>query len=363
MATRKVSDKLLHIDAALDGQSEVTAPRSRALQLSDLRFLPATLPEVNLPEIDLSSLFLGKTISAPFMVSPMTGGLKRAGDLNRRMAAAAEAVGIPFGVGSQRVALEVSERAVDFKVRDVAPTIPIFANLGAIQLVKGYGPDDAWRAVEMIEADALYLHLNAMQEVVQEGGDTSWKGVFDAIAEVCETFDRRGRCPVFVREVGFGIPTDHARRLTDIGVSGFDCAGVGGTSWTLVEGRVAEGEQARTLGRTFADWGLTTAESIIQVRHATADLPIVASGGIRTGLDVAKCLALGANVAGMASPVLRAAVEGDEAVVAFLRTVTAEIRAVLFGVGAENLAAFKAQSRLMLGGTGVDASLVAGRTD
>ena len=347
MSTRKLSDKLQHIDAALDGKSEAAPIARSALTLADLRFIPATLPEVDLHKVDTSLEFLGKRISAPVMVSPMTGGLKRAGDLNRRMAAAAEAVNIPFGVGSQRVALEVSERAQDFKVRDVAPTIPLFANLGAIQLVKGYGPDDAWRAVEMIEADALYLHLNAMQEVVQEGGDTSWTGVFKGIAHVCETFRKRGGCPVFVREVGFGIPEDHARRLVEIGVDGFDCAGVGGTSWTLVEGRVAQGTQARTLGTTFADWGLTTAESILEVRRASSELPLVASGGIRTGLDVAKCVALGATVAGMASPVLRAATDGDDAVVGFLNTVIAEVRATLFGVGAGDLSAFRKDSRLM----------------
>ncbi|MEO1334212.1 MAG: type 2 isopentenyl-diphosphate Delta-isomerase [Myxococcota bacterium] len=351
MAIRKLSDKIRHIDAALDGKSEVAATIAPALRLADLRFLPATLPEVDLQNIDMKLTFLGKTISAPVMVAPMTGGLKQAGDINRRMAAAAEAVGIPFGVGSQRVALEVAERAIDFKVRDVAPTIPLFANLGAIQLVKGYGPDDALRAVEMIEADALYLHLNAMQEVVQEGGDTAWTGVLSAIEKVCTSFKQRGACPVFVREVGFGIPEDFARRLLEAGVDGFDCAGVGGTSWTLVEGRVAEGARARTLGQTFADWGLTTAESITQVRRATNDLPIVASGGIRTGLDVAKCVALGATIAGMASPVLRAAIEGDEAVVDFLETVLAEIRATLFGVGAPHLEAFRKDSRLMAFGS------------
>ena len=347
MATRKLSDKLLHIDAALDGKSEVQTASPSALTFNNLRFLPATLPEVDLETIDLTVTFLGKRIAGPLMVSPMTGGLKRGGDLNRRMAAAAEAVGIPFGVGSQRVALEVTERAEDFKVRDVAPTIPLFANLGAIQLVKGYGPDDAQRAVDMIEADALYLHLNAMQEAVQEGGDTGWKGVYRAVETLCSDFTRRGACPVFVREVGFGIAADHAQRLIDAGVQGFDCAGVGGTSWTLVEGRVAGGSEAQTLGQTFADWGLTTPESVLEVRKASRTLPLVASGGIRSGLDVAKCIALGATVAGMASPVLRAAVKSEEAVVDFLQTVFAEIRATLFGVGAADLPAFRKNSRLI----------------
>ncbi len=261
------------------------------------------------------------------------------------MAAAAEAVGIPFGVGSQRVALEVESRAKDFKVRDVAPTIPLFANLGAIQLVKGYDASHAQRAVEMIEADALYLHLNAMQEVVQEGGDTNWKGVLSAIEEVCNAFARSNGVPVFAREVGFGIPEGQARRLVDAGVSGIDCAGGGGTSWTLVEGRVAASDRHHAMGRTFASWGLTTPESIVEVRRATLDLPLIASGGVRSGLEVAKSLALGATLAGMASPVLRAAVEGDEAVVAFLETTIMEIRAALFGVGARTPEALRAQPR------------------
>lgn len=346
MALRRLEDKLAHIDAALDGGSEVPAEaRQGALTFDRIRFSPVTLPEIDLGEVDLSIRFLNKQISAPLMVSPMTGGLQKGGDLNRRMAAAAEAVGIPFGVGSQRVALEVESRAKDFKVRDVAPTIPLFANLGAIQLVKGYDASHAQRAVEMIEADALYLHLNAMQEVVQEGGDTNWRGVLEAIEEVCTAFTKSNGVPVFAREVGFGIPKDQAQKLIDAGVSGIDCSGGGGTSWTLVEGRVASSDRHHVLGRTFASWGLTTPESIVEVRRAAKDLPVIASGGIRSGLDAAKSLALGATIAGMASPVLRAAVDGEEAVIAFLETTIMEIRATLFGVGARDPQELRANPR------------------
>lgn len=344
---RRLNDKLLHIDAALDGGSEVAGRRSGALLLDHIRFRPRALPEVNLADVDVSLTFLGKKIAAPFMVSPMTGGLERGGDLNRRMARAAEAVQIPFGVGSQRVALEVPARAKDFELRDVAPTIPLFANLGAVQLVKGYGPKEAARAVEMIQADALYLHLNAMQEVVQEGGDTDWRGVLKGIEKVCTYFDKHGLPPVFAREVGFGLPTDDAKRLLDAGVQGLDCAGGGGTSWTLVEGRVANEPMAQTMGDTFAAWGLTTPEAILEARAASKRVPIVASGGVRTGLDVARCVALGATIAGMASPVLRAAAESEEAVERFLRTVIAEIRGTLFGVGAKNLKAFRKKPRVV----------------
>ena len=349
MALRRLEDKLAHIDAALDGESEVRAEaRFGALTFDQLRFVPRTLPELDYGQVDTSMSFLGKRIRAPLMVAPMTGGLKRGGDLNRRMAQAAEAVQIPFGVGSQRVALEVPDRAKDFRVRDVAPTIPLFANLGAVQLVKGYNVDHARRAVEMIEADALYLHMNAMQEVVQEGGDTNWSGVLRAIETLCAGFENSG-VPVFAREVGFGIPEDEARRLIEAGITGLDCAGGGGTSWTLVEGRVATSERHHLLGRTFASWGLSTPESIVAVRRASSSVTLIASGGVRTGLDVAKAVALGADVAGMASPVLRAAVDGEDAVVSFLETTILEIRAALFGVGAADLASLQRDPRLLGG--------------
>ncbi|MEO1229655.1 MAG: type 2 isopentenyl-diphosphate Delta-isomerase [Myxococcota bacterium] len=345
---RRLSDKLAHIDAALDGGSEVPgARRPGALTLEQIRLRPAALPECDLDEVDTSTSFLGKRISAPVMVSPMTGGLQRGGDLNRRMARAAEEAQIPFGVGSQRVALEVETRAKDFQVRDVAPTIPLIANLGAVQLVKGYGADHALRAVEMIEADGLYLHLNAMQEVVQEGGDTQWTGVLRAIEGVCLELARRApQVPVFAREVGFGLPREDVRRLIEAGVAGVDCAGGGGTSWSLVEGRVAEAEAFRQLGDVFADWGLTTPEAVLEVRSVAPSLTLVASGGVRTGLDVVRLLALGADVAGMASPILRAAADSEEACRAFVGSVLQQIRAAFFGVGARDLASFRSRPRL-----------------
>jgi len=344
---RRVSDKLRHIEATLDGGSEVSAGRADALTWSTFRFLPRALPEVNLGDIDLRGELCGKSIGAPLMISPMTGGIERGGDLNRRMAAAAEAFRLPFGVGSQRVALEVDARAKDFKVRDVAPTTLLFANLGAIQLTKGYDADDALRAVEMIEADALYLHLNAMQEVVQDGGDVAWRGVLPAIERVCSAFAQKApHVPVFAREVGFGLAGDEAQALIDAGVRGLDCAGAGGTSWTLVEGRVSEDPHHRALGEVFAAWGLTTPETILEVRRVAPDVPLVASGGVRSGLQAAVAVALGATVAGMASPVLRAAAESEAAVHAFLETVLAEMRAVLFGVGARDLESFRASPRL-----------------
>ncbi|MCB9655260.1 MAG: type 2 isopentenyl-diphosphate Delta-isomerase [Deltaproteobacteria bacterium] len=346
---RRLSSKQQHIDAALDGGSEVPviAGPANELGFSALRFVPMTLPEINYASIDTSLKFLGKTISAPFMIAPMTGGLKRGGELNKIMATSAEALQIPFGVGSQRVALEVGRRARDFQVRRFAPTIPIFANLGAIQLVRGYSADDAQRAVDMVEGDALFLHMNAMQEVIQEDGDTDWRGVLRAIASLCASFKKRGGVPVFVREVGFGVPVDQARRLIDAGVQGIDCAGRGGTSWTLLEGRVATSSCHQSLGSMFSAWGLTTPESILSVRKVSKRIPVIASGGIRSGLDVAKAVALGATLASMGAPVIRAAAEGgSRAVTSLLETTQKALKVAMFGVGAASLAAFRKHPRL-----------------
>lgn len=344
---RRIEDKLAHIEATLGGAAEVSEGRPGGLTWADLRFLPRALPEVNLHEVDTSSRLLGKEIAAPFMISPMTGGIAEAGELNRRMAGAAQTLGIPFGVGSQRVALEDGTREGAFEVRSVAPTIPIFANLGAIQLTKGYGIDHARRAIDMIEADGIYLHLNAMQEVVQEGGDVQWSGVLSAIERLCDQMSRSpSPVPVWAREVGFGLTGEDTRRLLDAGISGLDCAGGGGTSWTRVEGLVAKSDKHQRLGQVFAAWGLTTPESIREVRSVAPGVPLAASGGIRSGLDVAKCVGLGADLAGLASPVLQAAQRSREAVVEFLQMVLDEFRATLFGVGARNLAAFRERPRL-----------------
>lgn len=349
MALREPSAKLKHLDAACAPQAQARLPRG-ALDLRALRFRPRSLPELRLCEVDLSQPLLGRTLKAPLMIAPMTGGAARAGALNRMMAAAAEAHGLAFGLGSQRVGLEDPARAADFQVRDVAPSVPIFSNLGAVQMVKGFSPEDAARAVELAEADALFLHINPMQEVIQAGGDTEWAGVLAAIERLCAFFAARGLVPVFAREVGFGLPRDEALRLARAGVSGFDCAGQGGTSWSRIEGLVDADPARQAMSETFADWGLSTAESILEVRAACPEHPLIATGGLRSGLDVAKAIALGATLGAMAAPVLWAALEGEEALDAFLGRVTQELRAVLFGVGAGDVARFRAEPRLLLPG-------------
>jgi len=304
-----------------------------ATGLERYRFTHQALPELNLEEIDLRVGLFGKTLGAPILISSMTGGTGQAGQINRRLAAAAQETGVAMGLGSQRAALEHPETQATFQVRDVAPDILLFANLGAIQLNYGYGVEHCRRAVEMVAADALILHLNPLQEAVQPEGDTRFLGLIEKIAAVCKNLP----VPVIVKEVGWGISGQAARLLVEAGVSAIDVAGAGGTSWTQVEmHRAASDSQAR-LAAAFVDWGIPTAESILQVRRACPKIPIFASGGVRTGLDIAKSIALGAVLGGMAGPFLKAASLSTGAVVQAILEVRREIQVTMFAAGAGNL--------------------------
>ena len=310
--------------------------------LERFRFVHQALPELALPEVDPSVYLFGKRVTAPILVSSMTGGTAEAEQINRNLAAAAEAQGLAMGVGSQRAGLERAGSAATFRVRDLAPSILLFANLGAVQLNYGYSVDQCRRAMEMIEADALILHLNPLQEVVQAEGDLDWRGLLGQIELVCTQLGK----PVIIKEVGWGISESVARRLIEAGVSAIDVAGAGGTSWSQVEMHRAPTERLRRLAGAFADWGIPTAESLIAVRKARTDLAqpqvtIFASGGIRTGQDVAKCAALGADLVGLASPFLKRAVESAEAVCAEMELLSAELRIAMFCSGAATIAALR----------------------
>lgn len=344
-AHRDPEAKRAHIDVVRSGRAE-TPQSGLGLQFRDLHFVPKALPEISLEAVDLRTTLLQKPISAPIMIAPMTGGIDDAGALNRLMAEVAETLGIPFGLGSQRVALEDPARAKSFQVRAVAPTIPLFANLGAVQLVRGLGPEDAERAVTMVEADALFLHLNAMQEALQPNGDTDWRGVLRQIERVVSHFEARGLGPVWVREVGFGLDADTTRRLLAAGVAGIDAGGQGGTSWTRVEAELLTDPAAQEVAAVFADWGLSTPETIAQVRSVDRGIPLIATGGVRSGLDAAKAVALGAGCVGIAGPVLRAALQGPDTLGAFLRSVMGGMRRAMFGVGAGNVEQLLDCSRL-----------------
>lgn len=301
--------------------------------LERYRFIHQALPELNLDEIDLSTTLLGKRLRAPLLISSMTGGTEMARTINRNLAQAAQAAGIAMGLGSQRAAIENPALASTYQVRDLAPDILLFANLGAVQLNYGYGVDQCRRAVEMVEADALILHLNALQEAVQPGGDGNWKGLLRRIEAVCRALP----VPVVVKEVGWGLSERVARQLAEAGVAALDVAGAGGTSWSEVEARRAPTELHRRVASAFADWGLPTAETLLMARRGAPNLPIIASGGLRDGIDVAKCIALGAAAAGMAGPFLKAAAVSTEAVSEAITEITRVLRIAMFCAGAGSI--------------------------
>ncbi len=301
--------------------------------LERYRFVHEALPELNLARIDTTLSLFGKTMKAPILISSMTGGTRHAGDLNRRLAEAAQECGIAMGVGSQRAALEHPEQADSFKVRAAAPDILLFANIGAVQFNYGYGLDECRRAVEMIEADALYLHLNAIQEAVQPGGDTDFSGLAKKIEQVCAKLE----VPVIAKEVGWGISGRTAKILAECGVQAIDVAGAGGTSWSQVEMYRAPDEFTRNLAASFVGWGIPTAESIRQVRAAVPEITVFASGGLKDGLDIAKALALGAALGGMAGPFLKAAAINTDNVVETIRLTQRQIEIAMFACGAGSL--------------------------
>lgn len=301
--------------------------------LERYRFTHCCLPEINRNEISLSTAFLGKQLAAPLLISSMTGGTDLAGIINHRLAEVAQHYKIAMGVGSQRVAVEHPQVASTFAVRSHAPDILLFANLGAVQLNYDYGLDECRRVVDILAADALILHLNPLQECIQPRGDTNFRGLLDKIEKLCSKLP----VPVIAKEVGNGISAVMAAKLLAAGVTAIDVAGAGGTSWAKVESERAENAKQRRLGMLFADWGIPTAECITSIRATMPQVPLIASGGLRHGLDIAKAIALGANIAGSALPFLQAASESEAALYALVDILIAEITTVLFCTGNSNL--------------------------
>ncbi|HEY9903847.1 MAG TPA: type 2 isopentenyl-diphosphate Delta-isomerase [Candidatus Sericytochromatia bacterium] len=310
--------------------------------LERYRFTHCCLPELNRSEIDLSTTFLRKLLGAPLLISSMTGGTQEAKTINFRLAEVAQHYKLAMGVGSQRVAVENPQVADTFAVRSLAPDILLFANLGAVQLNYSYGLDECRRVVDLCQADALILHLNPLQECIQPKGDTNFKGLIDKISILCSKLP----VPVIAKEVGNGISAAMAQKLLDAGVSAIDVAGAGGTSWAKVESERALNVQQRRLGLTFADWGLPTAECITSIRAFAPDIPLIASGGLRNGMDVAKAIALGADISGLAWPFLQAAAESVDAVDALVQLLIAEMTTVLFCTGNVTLSQLKCSHAL-----------------
>lgn len=273
----------------------------------------------------------------------MTGGTAAAGEINRRLACVAQKFGLALALGSVRAAIEDPRLAATFRVRRWSPDVFLLCNLGAVQLNYGYGRDECTRAVEMTEADALVLHLNPLQEAFQPAGNTRFSGLLRAI----ETIVGDVPVPVVVKEVGWGISGDAARRLVDCGVAAIDVAGAGGTSWSEIEGlRMAPDDVRRKVAEDFRDWGIPTAEAIRQVRQECPKVPLIGSGGLRTGIDLAKALALGADIGGIALPFLRAAVVSEEALHDEVIRVLSGLRLAMFCIGAKDVAALRATDRL-----------------
>jgi isopentenyl-diphosphate delta-isomerase len=295
----------------------------------DLVFEHNALPEIDFEEIDTSVTFLGKRLSAPLVISCMTGGTGEATRINRNLAGAAEEEGIAFGVGSQRKAIEDPVQAASFEVRDVAPSIPILANLGAVQLNYGFGVDECRRAVEMIGADALVFHLNALQEAIQPEGQRNFKGLLPKMVDVA----RQLEVPVIIKEIGCGIAESTARELASAGFRILDTAGMGGTSWARIEGARARDAE---LGERFAGWGVPTTESIRRLA-AIEDVTLIGSGGVRNGVDVAKAIALGSDLVGLAYPFLQVANESRERVIEKIRRVVLELKICMFCSGARSI--------------------------
>ena len=291
------------------------------------------LPEIDLEKIQMDFTLFGKEIAAPVFISSMTGGTDQAEKINHNLAAAAQQSGIPMGVGSQRAMLEDPSLASTFQVRKSAPDIVLFANLGAVQLNYSLSLEDCQRAVDLIEANALILHLNPLQEAVMADGNTNFSGLLKRIESVCNTLS----VPVIAKEVGWGISYQAARQLADAGISAIDVAGAGGTSWTEVEMHRAQNETQRLVAGAFIDWGIPTAESLQLVKEAAPDIPIFASGGIRNGVDIAKSVALGASMAGLAGPFLKAAVDSPQAVLEVIQRLIREIQVTMFAAGASDL--------------------------
>lgn len=331
-------DKGEHIRLCLESNME----SNRSNGFEKYRLVNQPLPEILFSSVDTSCRFLGKDISAPFIISPLTGGNSLSKIINTNLAKAAQALGLVLAVGSQRLALENPDLAATYQIRQIAPDIPIIANLGAIYLNYGFGLKDCEAAVKMIQADALCLYLNPMQKILQGGRDLNFKGLVNKIAHLC----RHLSVPVMVKEVGFGLSPLSAELLADAGVACIDIAGAGGTSWAKITRKMKNSIWGET-GACFDDWGTPTAEALVSVRKAVGRIQIVASGGIRNGLDMAKALALGADYAGMALPLLRPATQSANAVKLRIEAVLQELRITMFCSGIRTLEGFNGDRNII----------------
>ncbi len=332
-ASKEIEDrKRRHLRIVLE--EDVQNEASSGLQ--DISLIHRALPEIDLEEVSTETSLFGKRLSAPIIISAMTGGIEEAEGINEALAEVAEAYGLGIGVGSQRIALEEPGRERTFRiVRDRAPKALVIGNLGCPQLSMGWGPREARRCIEMIDADALAIHMNPLQEVVQVGGEARYRGLLRKIREIASEVEK----PIIMKETGCGVPLEDAVEIERAGAEGIDVSGSGGTSWAAVEHHIArdEGERLKeALGRDLRYWGIPTAISVVEVSRSTS-LKVIASGGIRTGLDAAKAIALGADAVGLAKPFLERAIRGRGTLEEYVDELLLELRVVMFLTGSRRV--------------------------
>lgn len=303
--------------------------------LEKYRFVHNALPEINFDDIDLSATFLGRKVNYPFFISCMTGGVAEGKKINRNLAKAAQKYGIAMGVGSQRAAIEHSELADLFMAREEAPAIPLIANVGLVQLNYGFTHKEFQKVIDMVDADALAVHINPIQEVIQPEGDRNFNNLLAPLKKLLPLLSK----PVIAKEVGFGLSEDVIMRLYKTGIRMFDTAGWGGTSWAVVEGQRRPGWE--NVGQLFGEWGIPTAESIVMAQNVRQkvkeDIVLLGSGGIRNGIEIAKAIALGSDLVGLAQPFAIAAMESSESVEQLIERLGLELKIAMFGVGARSV--------------------------
>ena len=320
-----------HLKFALSDKSQIGDPG-----FGMYRFIHNAAPEIDFKKIDTSVNFLGRKVNYPFFISCMTGGVERGVEINANLAKAALKMGIAMGVGSQRAAIENPKYKDQFKiVRKYAPDIPLMANIGLVQLNYGFGLKEFENCVEMIKADALVVHINPIQEVIQPEGNRNFENLLPKLEKIMKKL----AVPVIVKEVGFGLSEDVVKRFYNIGVRIFDTAGWGGTNWAMVEG--LRGKADRSLGELYSEWGIPTADSIRQCSELKAKLKspitILGSGGVRCGLDIAKAIAMGSDLVGIAMPFAKAALKSEAEVEALIKRYALELKVAMFGVGASDI--------------------------
>jgi isopentenyl-diphosphate Delta-isomerase len=314
----------------INSQKDVNSSNTTGLE--KFRLIHSALPEINLSDVDPSVEIFGKKLSYPLLISSMTGGTEKGGEINRILAKAAQKYGLAMGVGSQRIGVGKPEGMNTFEIRKFAPDITLFSNLGAIQLNNGFSTDECKKTIDSINADALILHLNPLQEALMKNGNTNYSGLLKKIEMVCEKI----RVPVIVKEVGWGISAQVAKSLLDAGVQAIDVAGAGGTSWSEVEKHRLKNPSEKRIANAFRDWGIPTADAIVEIRKVLPDVILFGSGGIRNGLDVIKTIALGANLVGIARKFLVAAMKSQNELDALLMEITKQIKITMFAIGAQD---------------------------